>query len=687
MEKEHFSLEDIIAEVKAGDAPAEAAKPEERAEEPARGNEAPPRPRRSHDGGEPEERAAAPEDVSLQAEEKAPGRRVILFKSRRAASREDIPDGEEAGAEEEPEAQEEPVPYPVDDDEEYYIEEEPYEEEEEEKEELFYDFLNIPFDDPGRAVKRLGKKIVGMSVRLMVMLALLAASGYVTFAGALGLPHLAEGAAARLIDTAVPTVAALISVILCWEVTTAGIWRLLKPRPTLDSLTVFSSLASVIHGLLLCLGIGEGQPLGFVTVMSCMAALAAKRARAQNLRRVYKCMEMSADPAAVKVMGGKKDRTAVKTRVNAVPKPQDAAWTDLTEKTSQVFAPVAIAVSVALSAVASFGGGNAARFPWALAAITSVMAPCSLCVSSVRPFRSISKKLFTSGAAILSYRNAAKISHTGRISADDGDIFPLGSVHIAGMKITSNAIPMEQAVSDAAAVMRDIGGGVGRAFSDFEREQYLAPRKAVDVRYFGEGLSARVRDDNVLVGSAAFLSRMGVNVHEGADKKNAVFLAVNSYEAAIFTLKYSVQPQPYAAFGILGRAGVVCDLAVRDFTISEAMIERRFAAKKSLINIPPTEVKEAYWSERLAGDEPPCAILTRDSFLAFAEVIGAAKCLVRAVRANLFCSYVCSAVGMVTMYFLAVMGRAYLASPGNIALYLLVGYLPVWFTGIFMTKY
>ena len=46
MEKEHFSLEDIIAEVKAGDAPAEAAKPEERAEEPARGNEAPPRPRR-----------------------------------------------------------------------------------------------------------------------------------------------------------------------------------------------------------------------------------------------------------------------------------------------------------------------------------------------------------------------------------------------------------------------------------------------------------------------------------------------------------------------------------------------------------------------------------------------------------------------------------------------------------------
>ena len=132
---------------------------------------------------------------------------------------------------------------------------------------------------------------------------------------------------------------------------------------------------------------------------------------------------------------------------------------------------------------------------------------------------------------------------------------------------------------------------------------------------------------------------------------------------------------------------MVCDLAVRDFTISEAMIERRFAAKKSLINIPPTEVKEAYWSERLAGDEPPCAILTRDSFLAFAEVIGAAKCLVRAVRANLFCSYVCSAVGMVTMYFLAVMGRAYLASPGNIALYLLVGYLPVWFTGIFMTKY
>lgn len=164
-------------------------------------------------------------------------------------------------------------------------------------------------------------------------------------------------------------------------------------------------------------------------------------------------------------------------------------------------------------------------------------------------------------------------------------------------------------------------------------------------------------------------------------------MAVNSYEAAIFTLKYTVQPQPYTALGILSKYGVVADLAVRDFTVTEQMIERRFAIRRSLVNIPPFEVQEAYLSDRLAWDEPPCAILTRDSFSALAETIGGARCITRAVRINLFCAYACAVIGMITMYFLASTGHLSLASAANIALYMFIWYLPVWFTGTFMTKY
>ena len=116
-------------------------------------------------------------------------------------------------------------------------------------------------------------------------------------------------------------------------------------------------------------------------------------------------------------------------------------------------------------------------------------------------------------------------------------------------------------------------------------------------------------------------------------------------------------------------------------------MEDRFAVRHGRAQIPELRVREAYWNENLADDQPVCAILARDSVLAFAEVLAGARALVRSVRLNLFCGYACSVIGMITMYFLAAMDKIYLASPGNIALYLLIWLVPVWFASIFMTRF
>ena len=88
----------------------------------------------------------------------------------------------------------------------------------------------------------------------------------------------------------------------------------------------------------------------------------------------------------------------------------------------------------------------------------------------------------------------------------------------------------------------------------------------------------------------------------------------------------------------------------------------------------------------IGREEPVCAILTRDSILAFAETIGTAKGLVSSVRLNTFCGCACTVLGMITMYFLAASGKLYLASVGNMMLYMLAWCLPVWFTSAFMTN-
>lgn len=713
-EQERFSIDDIIAEVNAerGRPRAEApsvetdglpdllipearikqlhTEPEAAAEgtqdDPAAENEpvvVPFRKPRQEPLPEPEPEGDIIVDDEEMHEDKAPGRRVILFKSRRVKT-----DGADETEEEEGGTEEGFDPYPVsDDNEEYYVEEEYYEEEEEE---LPYDFLNVPFDDPTRAVKKLGKKLVGMSSRLLFSAVLLAVSGYLTFYELLGIPKLPvfTGAEGSLLQNGLLALCAMLSLLCSWEVTTAGVWRLTRLRPTLDSLVVFSAVASMLHCVFAAFGLSDGQPLAFVSCMTLFYALAGKRSRAMTLRRTYKCMEIAADPTAVKVVGGKDYRAAVKTHNRAYAEVSDVAGMDLAERTSCVFAPVAIVAAAALAVVASFGKGDAGRFVWSLAVISSVLAPIALCSASAAPWGRVAKRLFTSGAAILNHASAARLSKVKRVAFYDGDIFPLGAVYIAGMKITSGTIKMEQVVADAAAVMKEVGGGVAKAFGDFAREQYLVPRRAINLRYFeGGGIAAQVQGDYVLMGSAAFLQKMGVMVHEGSDKKDAVFVSVNSYEAAIFTLKYTVQPQPYAALGILSKFGIIADLAVKDFGVTERLVENRFAIKRKLLNIPELNIKEAYWNEELGRDEPVCAILTRDSALAFMEVVGGAKCLMRTIRLSLFCGYACSIIGMITMYFLAAMDKIYLASPENIALYLLVWLLPVRFASLFMTRY
>ena len=608
-------------------------------------------------------------EASISGEDNAPGRRVILFKKKRPEDDEEREDGF--------------APYPVKDDEEFYIEEE--EEEEEPPEPLLYDFLNVPFDDPTKAVKKLGRKLVGMSLRLLITGFLWLVCMAIAFRESLPVPALKTEAAGALLPALSAGFAAL-GTVLCWEPLTAGVWRLLKLRPTCDSMTAFACIVLDVYSACTAFGLCSGEPMSDICLSICFFALLGKRKKAVSLRRTYKCMEISAVPTAVKSVGGKKFGGAVKTDQNAWAEPLDVCERDFSEKCGMALAPASIIAAVVLAAVAAFGPGKGEGFLQSLAAISCCLGSWSLCLAGAWPWEKGTKRLFASGAALINHRTALRLSWVKRVVLSDSDIFPLGSVHIAGMKITSQAVTMEQALADAAAVMRDIGGGIAKAFGDLAREQYLVPRKASDVKYYDGGIQATVHGDRVLIGSAAFLSGMGVLIHEGSDKKNAVFLAVNSRLAAIFTLKYTVQPQPYAAFGVLGRCGVIADLAVKDFTISERMVENRFAVKKTLINIPEINMREAYWQEEIGREEPVCAILTRDSILAFAETIGTAKGLVSSVRLNTFCGCACTVLGMITMYFLAASGKLYLASVGNMMLYMLVWCLPVWFTSAFMTN-
>ena len=146
---------------------------------------------------------------------------------------------------------------------------------------------------------------------------------------------------------------ALLTLILPHEVTGAGLWRLGKGRPTLDTLAALGSLvtlAGCVTGMLLPAW-RQGTPFVCVNALTVLFALLSKRQRVESLRRNYKAITMGGSPVGVKLYSdGKIQNMAVKTQSGVDVELPALAEPDLTEKYAGVYAPLALVLSAALTA-------------------------------------------------------------------------------------------------------------------------------------------------------------------------------------------------------------------------------------------------------------------------------------------------------------------------------------------------
>lgn len=556
---------------------------------------------------------------------------------------------------------------------------------------LQYDFINIPYEDAAAAVKILDKKIMSMSARLLLMIPLMVVSTYMTVCLPLGLPMpfgftYTTYPFYYLLTFCLLQVLALLT---SADVTAAGLWRLAKGRPTLDTLVLFSSLCAMAHTVSVIIKPewGGWLPYSCVAVITCFFALLAKRQRAQALKRTYKASLLGAAPTAVKVIHLPDGRCmAVKTGDNAYVEPEDFAWQDITERVSEFYAPLAMVVSVAFAAVASFGRDNGTAFLWALSAIASVTAPGCLLLSSSMPGKKLTKKLFTSGSVLINTARSRTLSKCDSVRLTDSDLFSAGSVSINGMKIAGN-LKVEKVVGFACAMLQEIDGGLSKAFIDFARRQYYPLYRAGDIHFYESGgMTARIEGSDVMLGSASFLMRMGVRVTEGLKLKNSIFIAIDSTFAGVFSMKYGVQPQPYAAFRLLRHLRLQPYLAVRDFNLTQAFVEKQFDLHTDSTEYPDLQQRVELSDFAVGKSGQPLALLSRDGMLPFAEAIAAAKKLCRASRLNLMLALSASAIGMLLMYFLTANLEAAAATPYNVLLYLLLWLVPGWLVSSLITK-
>ena len=240
--------------------------------------------------------------------------------------------------------------------------------------------------------------------------------------------------------------------------------------------------------------------------------------------------------------------------------------------------------------------------------------------------------------------------------------------------------PAERVVAYTATLIRDSGSGLTKLFHDQLRSMGGLMRRADSlVCHEGGGLSANIRGEQVLVGSAAFMKLMEVKLPQGLNVKSAVFCAIDRRLAGIFALSYALPDTVFPALESLMLEKVEPVLATRDFNLIPAMLQQRFKLAADKMAFPPVERRRQLSDPEQDHGDTLTALLCREGLLPFAEAITAAKRLRWAARLGAALCCAASLLGMALAAYLTSVGAYTSLSPLNLLVYMLTWLAPVWF--------
>ena len=359
------------------------------------------------------------------------------------------------------------------------------------------------------------------------------------------------------------------AMLLGLDVLMRGLFRLLRLELGMDTLLVFAAAATLADALTMYrLDPRDGQmPYCAAIVLGIFFLLRGARRKRRGLRMACRTAASAAQPYLVTLDEGKWNGWDTYAKWSGEPigfgRQMQAA--DGAERIFHRVCPLLFIACLLLSVVASIGRGAPERLLWCLSAMLTACASLSGALCFALPWLSLTQRLSKSGAAIAGWDGVTATGGSG-ILLNDTDFFPPGCVSLNGIKIFGE-FPVDKVVSDTATLIRDAGCGLDKLFHDLLRAQGCVYRRASDFCVYEGGLSAVIRDQQVLVGSASFMHLMEITLPQGLNVKNAVFCAIDGELAGIFALNYTLPDVVFPALDSLMREKVGPVLATRDFNL------------------------------------------------------------------------------------------------------------------------
>lgn len=531
---------------------------------------------------------------------------------------------------------------------------------------------------PSELAKRYSKGLSKMKFRIQVLFALCVVLLYLTIAadGTLPLPQFFQ------VETRVTAAILLwglgVACLLGLDVLWLGITAPKRGRLGAHTLTVCSVAATLLDNIWYCL-VGRDGLLPFSALASCsiLACLWGLYDRKKGLAKACETASLSASPYRVTLDSDKWEGRSAFAKESGTAEQFGAQIQspDGAQRIQQVVVPLVFIAAVLFALIASAGRLHPERILWCLSVALTAGAPLAGMLAYSQPFLRLTKRL-SGTVALAGWDGVLSMEGDANILLKDDDLFPVGSVKSQGIK-TFNGTPLERVTGCTASMIQASGSGLTKLFSDLVHIQGGFFRR-VDSMHYHEagGLVATIRGEQVMIGTAGFMTVMHIPLQQGEYVKEAIFCAINGQLQAIFSLKYEQPRKIRSALQSLIRAGVKPVLVTRDFNITPAMLHRRFQLPTNKMEYP--EIKRRYELSDPGQEHNPVlgALVRRDGLGPFTEAIIGARRLRMVVRLNNILTILASVVGLVLAFYLTFIGAFLSLSSLNMLLFLLLWLVP-----------
>ena len=462
------------------------------------------------------------------------------------------------------------------------------------------------------------------------------------------------------------------------DVFTAGLRQLCDLRPGAEALAALSGLFACLDSALVMTGHGSALPYCGPAALSLTAALWGQRLSCTALRRTFSTAAGAKNPTVLtsEFKSGRDGSVLMRAPVGSHSIVRRSEQPDLTQSVYAAAAPILIVLSLLLSVLASLGGrGN---FLHAFSAFIAVNAALSSFFAFPLSYAIAARRLRNTGAAVLGWAGCAELGRKRRVLITDDDIFPNGTINFTAINIQEGVF-IDKVVSYTASLLAASGSGAAGKFMELvTRRGYSLVDIGPYTCHEGGGLSAVIRDEQILVGSANYMTLMGIHLPSNMEARNSICTAINGELVAVFTMEYTPVTSVQDALVTLLRGRIQGIFAIRDFNITPLMLRQLFRIPTDNLAFPSFRERYRMAAAAVTGKTgPACAVIARSGMMPLVETAETGRRLYNTCRISTIISLIGTVLGIFILFLLFRTGSYDTVSAGNVLSYMLLWALPV----------